>query len=158
MTITKALKGAGEYSVASIVYGVVFFYPHTSLLEMQLSIILMMAVLIFVSHFITWLRKWLNFAEIVSLLAFAPLGLYILLNGLDNSTRIILAVFILAVLGKIAAYTLGRLRIFHTNEDLLPLTAAKLALWLLAWAGTTSLLVTLGYSSYQSILLKLTDG
>jgi len=158
MTITRTLKGAGEYSGILVLSGVVFLYPQTSLLKMQLSIIFMMAVLIFVSHFVTWLRKWLNFAEIVSLLAFVPLAFYIIANGFDLNTKHILVFFISGFMVKLAAYILSRLSPFHTNEDLLPLTVPKLAAWLLAWAGTASLLATLGYLSYQSILLKLTDG
>lgn len=158
MTIAKALKGAGDYSIVLVLFGAFVLYPQLSLLEMQLSIILVMAVLIFVSHFVTWIRKWLNFGDIVSLLVSLPLVFYVISNDLDLIKKTLLAVFTLGILIKLSTYIISKLRIFSTDEDLLPFTTQKLAIWLLAWAGTTSFLATLGYLLYGNFFLRLTNG
>lgn len=154
MSLTKALQGAVLYAIGVVMYGVVFLYPLASLLEMLLSIILLTVILVFVSNFVPILRKWFEFALIVTLLLVLPVMLYLLFNRVypDISNRFLISFYVVTILTNLPAYLLSKARLFHTHAEFLPLSTGRLTVRLMAWAGLSSLLAALLYWMYQSIV------
>ncbi len=155
MTTIKALQGASQYSVGIVVYGIVLLYPQGTLLEIQLLIILITAALILISHSVTRLHKWFDFAYLVNFLLILPVIVYITFNGVDPDIfyKFLISVFIVSILTKLSIYILNKAGFVIENEELSQLHLQKIAHWLLAWAGLTSLLATLIYWLYKSIVL-----
>lgn len=154
MSLTKALQGAVLYAVGVVMYGVVFLYPLASLLEILLSIILLTVALIFVSNFVPLLHKWFDFALIVNFLLLLPVMLYLIFNGTDTFVflKYVYISLIVSILTNLPAYLLIKAGLFHTNGEFLPLATGILTVRLMAWAGLSSLLATLIYWLYQSIV------
>lgn len=154
MSLIKALQRAALYAIGVVLYGVVFLYPFASLLEILLSIILLTAVLILVSNFVPLLLKGFDFALIVNLLLSLPMMLYLIFNGTD--TIVFLKYFfislIVSILTNLPAYLLIKAGLFHIYGEFLPLATGILTVRLMAWAGLSSLLATLIYWLYQSIV------
>ncbi|TDB63340.1 hypothetical protein [Arundinibacter roseus] len=147
MTTIKALQGASHYSVGIVVYGIVLLYPQGTLLEIQLLIILITAGLILISHSVTRLHKWFDFATLVNLLLVLPVIVYLTFNRVDPDifNKFLLSIFIVSILSKLSVYVLNRAGFVVENEELTQLHLQKIAHWLLAWAGLSSLLATLIY-------------